>query len=122
MVLSNRGSKRTLNEENWDKSRRKYARNSSSSKSKPTIDCKHNHKKGCLADSLTVEDISDFFHKIHKHLSLELSLKQDDLERKTLGAVVLHPISYVKLMGLLCKSVPKHFAPLHKLDERDLAI
>lgn len=61
--------KRIRNEDEWEKNKRRFARNSASAHGDPSVECKHGDKGLCKASRLTQEDVSDFYNKIYKHKS-----------------------------------------------------
>jgi hypothetical protein len=59
--------KRRKNPDEWDKNKKRVARNSASAHGEPTVECTHGEKGPCKASDLTPEDVSDFYNKIYKH-------------------------------------------------------
>lgn len=71
LVEPGRGRKRVRNPNQWDKNKRKYARNSSEAHPNPRISCNHLGKeiKFCKVSNLSEEDVHDFHSMLYRYKS-----------------------------------------------------
>jgi hypothetical protein len=86
VVDPGRGRRRFKDEKNWDKTKRKIARNSSQAKQGPHITCKHKHNetKSCKVRLLNKEDIDDFYSKLYSN---RFKVEQDNFLMKYIMVV-----------------------------------
>lgn len=68
-VDSGESRKRKRNINNWDKTKRKFARNSAASHNNPHVSCRHKQNKTCCVERLDPQDIADFHEKLYRNKS-----------------------------------------------------